>query len=55
VYSNVGLTNLVLKKRVTNPHTETILDNGIFYWRMKSFDAAGNQSNVSTTFNFTKN
>lgn len=55
VYSNVGLTNLVLKKRVTNPHSETILDNGIYYWRMKSYDEAGNQSSVSSTFNFTKN
>jgi hypothetical protein len=35
VYSNVALTNLVLKKRVTNPHSETILDNGTYYWRMK--------------------
>lgn len=55
VYSNVALSNMVFKKRVTNPHSETILDNGIYYWRMKSFDEAGNQSNVSSTFNFTKN
>ena len=55
VYSNVALTNLVLKKRVTNPHSETILDNGTYYWRMKSFDEAGNVSAVSSTFSFTKN
>lgn len=55
VYSNVALTNLVLKKRVTNPHSETILDNGTYYWRMKSFDEAGNDSAVSSTFSFTKN
>lgn len=55
VYSNVALTNLVLKKRVANPHSETILDNGIYYWRMKSFDEAGNVSAVSSTFSFTKN
>jgi uncharacterized protein YegP (UPF0339 family) len=55
LYSNVALTNLVLKKRVTNPHSETILDNGTYYWRMKSFDEAGNQSAVSSTFSFTKN
>ncbi len=55
VYSNVALSNLVLKKRVTNPHSETILDNGTYYWRMKSFDEAGNQSAVSSTFSFTKN
>jgi hypothetical protein len=55
VYSNVALTSLVLKKRVTNPHSETILDNGTYYWRMKSFDQAGNQSAVSSTFSFTKN
>ncbi|WP_445713183.1 hypothetical protein [Flavobacterium sp.] len=55
VYSNVALTNLVLKKRVTNPHSETILDNGTYYWRMKSFDEAGNVSAASSTFSFTKN
>lgn len=55
VYSNIALTNLVLKKRVTNPHSETILDNGTYYWRMKSFDEAGNVSAVSSTFSFTKN
>ena len=55
IYSNVALTSLVLKKRVTNPHSETILDNGTYYWRMKSFDEAGNVSAVSSTFSFTKN
>jgi len=55
VYSNVGLVDLVFKKRVTNPHSETILDNGTYYWRMKSFDEAGNVSAVSSTFSFTKN
>lgn len=55
VYSNISLSNLVLKKRVTSPHSETILDNGTYYWRMKSFDQAGNVSAVSSTFSFTKN
>lgn len=55
VYSSVALINLVIKRRVTNPHGETILDNGTYYWRMKSFDEAGNVSAVSSTFSFTKN
>jgi hypothetical protein len=55
IYSNVGLIDLVLKKRVTNPHNETIIDNGTYYWRMKSFDDAGNISAISSTFSFTKN
>lgn len=55
VYSNVSLTNLVFKKRVTNPHSESSLDNGTYHWRMKSFDEAGNESAVSSIFSFTKN
>ena len=55
VYSNNILTNLVLKEMITSPHNETIANSGTYYWVMKSFDEAGNFSNVSSTFSFTIN
>lgn len=52
IYNDSGLTSLLLKKRVTNPHSETISNAGTYYWKMKAFDEAGNVSNQSTTFKF---
>lgn len=55
LYTNIGMTDLVLKERVTSPHNVTLLNTGTYYWYLKSFDLAGNQSSFSSTFSFTKN
>lgn len=55
IYSNVGLTDLVIKDRASRPHTESITNNGSYFWFVKSFDEAGNESAVSSTFTFIKN
>lgn len=52
IYTDSGLTTLLSKKRVTNPHSETISNSGTYYWKMKAFDEAGNQSTQSNTFSF---
>lgn len=52
VYSNSALTTLLLKDRIVSPHSETISTTGTYYWKMKSFDEAGNVSGESSVFNF---
>lgn len=52
VYRNMALTDLVLKEEVTDPF-ETNLENNTYYWLMKAFDEAGNESDTSSTFSFT--
>ena len=54
VYRDVDLTDLVLKDQVTSPF-ESTLENNTYYWFVKAFDNAGNDSNDSTVFNFTVN
>lgn len=55
IYSNNTLTTLVAKDRVVSPHSETISNAGTYYWKMKSFDEAGNISGQSPVFSFTAN
>ncbi len=55
IYSNNTLTTLVAKDRVVSPHSETISNAGAYYWKMKSFDEAGNISGESPVFSFTAN
>ncbi len=52
IYSDLSMTVLVEKEQVVNDYLTT-LDNRVYYWTMKAFDGAGNQSGDSTTFSFT--
>ncbi len=52
VYRDLALTDLVLKEEVQSPF-ETTLSNDTYYWLLKAFDEAGNESNDSTVFSFT--
>lgn len=54
VYTESALTNLNFKDRGTSPYNKT-MTTGTYYWFVKSFDEAGNQSTRSTVFNFTIN
>jgi hypothetical protein len=54
VYKESALTNLSFKDRGTSPYNKT-MTAGTYYWFVKSFDDAGNQSARSTVFNFTIN
>lgn len=54
VYTESALTNLNFKDRGTSPYNKT-LTRGAYYWFIKSFDEAGNESARSTVFNFTIN
>jgi len=55
VYRNEQLTDLAIKNRVTSPSEITLDASTTYYWFLKAFDEAGNQSEVSDTFNFTIN
>lgn len=56
IYSDVNLTNLIHENTVTNNSYDYTLTTGnTYYWNMKSFDEAGNESVVSNTFSFTIN
>jgi hypothetical protein len=54
IYSNSNLTSLYYKGQHTTPYTPS-LPRGVYYWYLKSFDAAGNVSQQSTKFSFTAN
>lgn len=54
VYTESALTNLSFKDQGTSPYNKT-LTAGTYYWFVRSFDEAGNQSSRSTVFNFTIN
>ncbi|KFF02612.1 hypothetical protein [Flavobacterium reichenbachii] len=54
VYNESDLSNLNFKDKGTSPYNKT-LTKGTYYWFVKSFDDAGNQSLRSTVFNFTIN
>ena len=56
VYLDSGLTNQVLQEEVTNgTFTTTLSSNETYYWYMKAFDEAGNESDDSSVFSFTIN
>jgi hypothetical protein len=55
VYKNINLTDLVLKDEVTAPYEATLDNNETYYWFMKAFDEAGNESDDSDVFSFTIN
>jgi hypothetical protein len=54
IYNNSALTSLEYKNQQTSPYNTT-LDDGTYYWFVKSFDEAGNVSQQSSTFSFTLN
>ncbi len=55
IYSDVALTQLVSKNRVTSP-TDIELDaSTTYYWFLKAFDEAENESESSTSSRFTIN
>lgn len=53
IFSDESLTNLTTKALGANKTYTTSLAAGTFYWYVRAFDAAGNQSDPSSTFNFT--
>ena len=55
IYSDESLNDLATKALGANKtHMETLTE-GTYYWFLKAYDAAGNESEASTTFNFTVN
>jgi hypothetical protein len=54
IYIDNELTVLQQKKEANSAFT-TNLDSGVYYWFVKSFDQAGNNSNRSSVFSFTIN
>lgn len=54
VYTESALTNLNFKDKGNSLYSKTMV-KGTYYWFVKSFDEAGNQSARSTVFNFTIN
>ncbi|MGY3793195.1 hypothetical protein [Aquimarina sp. 433] len=55
IYRNQQLTDLVTKDQVTSPADITLDASTTYYWFIKAFDEAGNQSEASDTFSFTIN
>ncbi|SFC35881.1 hypothetical protein SAMN04487891_109161 [Flagellimonas taeanensis] len=53
IFSDESLTNLTTKALGANKTYTTSLASGTFYWYVRAFDAAGNKSDASSTFNFT--
>lgn len=54
IYRDSGLTNLHSETQSSSPYNVT-LTAGTYYWFVKGFDAAGNESNRSTVFSLTVN
>ncbi|AWI25281.1 hypothetical protein [Flavobacterium pallidum] len=54
IYTNAAQTLLQSKTQSASPYVLT-LPSGTYYWKVKSFDAAGNVSNSSSAFSFTVN
>lgn len=56
IYSDLNLTTLLHENTVeNNTYDYTLTVGSTYYWIMKSFDEAGNESLVSDTFSFTIN
>ncbi len=56
IYDDVNLTNLVHENTVgNNTYSYTLTSGNTYYWNMKTFDEAGNESDVSSTFSFSIN
>ena len=55
IYTDVTLETLFLKDVGDNKSFSTNLQANTYYWNVKAFDKAGNESELSTTFNLTIN
>ena len=55
IYTNSQLSILKYKNEESSPYNTSSLDDGTYYWFVKSFDAAGNTSQQSSVFSFTLN
>ncbi|MCK0160130.1 hypothetical protein [Allomuricauda sp. F6463D] len=55
IYSDESLQDLTTKALGANKAHTGSLSAGTYYWFVQAFDAAGNESNASNTFNFTVN
>lgn len=55
VFTNSTLSNLYYKGSHSGTYTPLGLTRGTYYWYVRSFDAAGNAGQRSSTFSFTAN
>lgn len=55
IFSDENLQNLTTKALGANKAFTANVASGTFYWVIRAYDAAGNESDVSSTFNFTIN
>lgn len=56
VFTDAATSSLLLKDLAdSNPKSINISNTGTYYWKMKAFDQAGNQSSESSVFSFTIN
>jgi len=55
IYEDEALTQLVTKDQVTSPSEITLEASKTYYWFLKAFDAAKNESDASATQNFVIN
>jgi hypothetical protein len=55
IYSNSSLTTLVYSNEETSPYITSTLEDGTYYWYVKSYDEAGNVSQQSSVYSFTLN
>lgn len=53
IFSDENLQSLTTKALGANKAYTANVASGTFYWVVRAYDAAGNESDVSTTFNFT--
>lgn len=53
IYSDENLQELATKAVGANKSYTTTLSAGTYYWLVRAFDTAGNESGDSSTFNFT--
>lgn len=55
VYSDESLETLVTEEDVNTKTFTATLEEGTYYWNVQSFDRAGNEGELSSTFSFTIN
>ncbi len=55
VFRDISLTDKVLSKKTDKTFYKDTLDPGVYWWYVRSCDAAGNLSERSSVFRFTKN
>jgi hypothetical protein len=53
IFSDETLQSLITKALGANKTYSTSVSTGTYYWFVRAYDAGGNESDASTTFNFT--